>query len=179
MPINRWMDKEDMVHMCSTQAVYGWRILLRHRREWNWVICRDVDEPRAYHAEWSKSEREKQILYINAYMRRAFLLINKAKSPKFLWLLEASLVCLETDWNKWNKEMLRTAQLSYLKLIIKWRGFPGGISDKEPTWQGRRPKRCRFNPGFGNIPWWSSWQPTAVFLPGESHGQGSLAGYSP
>ena len=30
-------------------------------------------------------------------MQRAFLLINKAKSPKFLWLLEASLVCLETD----------------------------------------------------------------------------------
>ena len=27
------------------------------------------------------------------------------------------------------------------------------------------------------IPW--AWQPTPVFLPGESHGQRSLAGYSP
>ena len=29
------------------------------------------------------------------------------------------------------------------------------------------------------IPWRKKWQPTAVFLPGESHGQRSLAGYSP
>ena len=29
------------------------------------------------------------------------------------------------------------------------------------------------------IPWWRAWQPTSVLLPGESHGQRSLAGYSP
>ena len=29
------------------------------------------------------------------------------------------------------------------------------------------------------IPWRSTWQPTPVFLPGESPGQRSLAGYSP
>ena len=38
------------------------RVLLSHEKEWNWVICRDVDGPK----EWSKSEREKQILYISA-----------------------------------------------------------------------------------------------------------------
>ena len=27
------------------------------------------------------------------------------------------------------------------------------------------------------VPWRRSWQPTPVFLPGESHGQRSLAGY--
>ena len=32
------------------------------------VICRDVDGSRVYHTEWSKSEREKQISSINAYM---------------------------------------------------------------------------------------------------------------
>ena len=36
-----------------------------------------------------------------------------------------------------------------------------------------------FNPWVGNIPWRRKWQPTPVFLPGESHGQRSLAGYSP
>ena len=38
-------------------------------------------------------------------------------------------------------------------------------------------------PGFdswvGNIPCKRAWQPTPVFLPGEFHGQRSLAGYSP
>ena len=29
------------------------------------------------------------------------------------------------------------------------------------------------------IPWRRAWQPTPIFLPGESHGQRSLAGYSP
>ena len=40
-------------------------------------------------------------------------------------------------------------------------------------------RRLRFDPWVGTIPWWRAWQPTPVFLPGESHGQRSLAGYSP
>ena len=39
-------------------------------------------------------------------------------------------------------------------------------------------RRPRFDPWVGNIPWKRKWQPTPVFLPGESHGQRSLAGYS-
>ena len=34
-------------------------------------------------------------------------------------------------------------------------------------------------PGVGKIPWRRAWQPTPVFLLGESHGQRRLAGYSP
>ena len=34
-------------------------------------------------------------------------------------------------------------------------------------------------PWVGKIPWRTEWQLTPVFLPGESHGQRSLAGYSP
>ena len=59
------------------------------------------------------------------------------------------------------------------------RGFPGGARGKEPTCQCRRPKRHRLDPWVRKIPWRKEWQPTAVFLPGESHGQKSLAGYSP
>ena len=36
-----------------------------------------------------------------------------------------------------------------------------------------------FNPWVGNIPWRRKWQPTPVFLPGESHGRRSLVGYRP
>ena len=32
---------------------------------------------------------------------------------------------------------------------------------------------------FGKIPCRGEWQPSTVFLPGEFHGQRSLAGYSP
>ena len=43
-------------------------ILLSHKNECIWVSADEVDEPRAYSTEWSKSERERQISYINAYI---------------------------------------------------------------------------------------------------------------
>ena len=58
-------------------------------------------------------------------------------------------------------------------------GFPGATSGKEPTCQFRRCKRNRFDLWVGKMPWWRKWKPTPVFLPGESHGQGSLVGYGP
>ena len=36
---------------------------------------------------------------------------------------------------------------------------------------------CRVNPWIRKIPWRRAWQPTPVFLPGESHGQRSLVCY--
>ena len=36
-----------------------------------------------------------------------------------------------------------------------------------------------FNPWSGKMPWRRKWPPTPVFLPGKSHGQRSLVGYSP
>ena len=55
-------------------------------------------------------------------------------------------------------------------------GFPGSSAGKESACQCRRPE---FDPSVGKIPQRRKWQPTPVFLPGESHGQRSLAGYSP
>ena len=40
-------------------------------------------------------------------------------------------------------------------------------------------RRRRFDPWGGKIPWRRMWQPTPVFLPGETHAQNSLVGYSP
>ena len=54
-------------------------------------------------------------------------------------------------------------------------GFPGGSRSKEPACQHRRHE---FDPWVGKIPWRREWQPIPVFLPGESHGQRSLAGCS-
>ena len=51
------MDKEAVVYVHNG-------ILLSHKKEHIWVSTHEMDEPRAYHTEWSKSE--KQILYINA-----------------------------------------------------------------------------------------------------------------
>ena len=59
---------------------------------------------------------------------------------------------------------------------LPW-GFPGGSEGKVSVClQCRTPG---FDPPVGKIPWRRKWQPTLVLLPGEFHGQRSLAGYSP
>jgi len=40
-------------------------------------------------------------------------------------------------------------------------------------------RRHRFDLWVRKIPWRRKWQPTPVFLPGKSHRQRSLVGYSP
>ena len=65
------------------------------------------------------------------------------------------------------------------KAINVEEGFPGGVSGKEPVCQCRRHKRHGFDTWVGKIPWRRAWQATPIFLPRESHGQGTLAGYSP
>ena len=57
--------------------------------------------------------------------------------------------------------------------------LPVGTSGKEPACQCKRHKRCRLNPWVGEISWRRAWQSCPVFLPGESHGQKSMVGYSP
>ena len=74
-------------------------------------------------------------------------------------------------YNPWGhkesdtSEGLRTAQHLYS-------GLPWWLSGKESAWQCRRP-------WIRKIPWRRKWQPTPVFLPGKSHRQRSLVGYSP
>ena len=58
-------------------------------------------------------------------------------------------------------------------------GLPGEASDKEPACQCRRHKRHGFDPWVGKIPWRRAWQPTPIFLPGESHWQRILVSCSP
>ena len=62
--------------------------------------------------------------------------------------------------------------------IYTVRGLPQWLSGKESACSARH-RRCRFSPWGGKMPWRRAWQPTPVFLPGESHGQRSQAVYSP
>ena len=55
--------------------------------------------------------------------------------------------------------------------------LPWGLSCKESICQCRRHRGLI--PGSGRLPWKSKWQPTSLFLPGKSHEQRSLMGYSP
>ena len=70
-----------------------------------------------------------------------------------------------SSWGR--KESDTTVWLTHIHL--KRKGFSGSKSPKEAACQSRRHVR--------KMPWRSKGQPTPVFLPEESHGQRSLAGY--
>ena len=58
---------------------------------------------------------------------------------------------------------------------LEW-SFPGGSEVKTPACNAGDQGSI---PGLGRFLWRRKWQPTPVFLPGESHGWRSLVGYSP
>ena len=55
-------------------------------------------------------------------------------------------------------------------------GFPGISTGKESACNA---EDLGLIPWLRRFPWRRAWQPTSVFLPGESRGQRSLEGYSP
>ena len=64
----------------------------------------------------------------------------------------------------------------FFSLLI--RGFQRTVVKNLPAKLGNT-RNGGFNPWLVKIPWRRKWQPTRVFLPIKSHGQRSLAGYSP
>ena len=61
-------------------------------------------------------------------------------------------------------------------------GFLRGLAGKNPppnTGRHAGRRRCGFDPWVRKIPWRRKWQPTPIFLPGESHEQRRVMDYSP
>ena len=62
MSIDGWIDKEDVKHIHTG-------LLLSHKKEWSNAHGSNMDGPRDYHNKWSKSDKDRQILYDIVYMR--------------------------------------------------------------------------------------------------------------
>ena len=75
-------------------------------------------------------------------------------------------MCIPLHWNM-------------VKCLVDFPDCTSDLKKKKNPCQCRRLKRCGFSPWVGKIPWRRKWQLITVFLPGEFHGQKSLASYSP
>ena len=71
-------------------------------------------------------------------------------------------------------ECVSSQQSSRCLQFVKWVSW--WLCSKESAYQCRR---FRFHPQVRKISWIRKWQLIPVFLPGKSHGQKSVAGYSP
>ena len=79
--------------------------------------------------------------------------------------------------------------ISHISCLGRWVLLPLAPPGKphqksrQNRWLGGNESACqcrkqRFNSWVRKIPWRRKWQPTPAFLPGKSHSQKSLAGYS-
>ena len=77
------------------------------------------------------------------------------------------------------KHLLVTSHLCLqheMKVDVKYVWLQASlVSQQQRLCLWHRNRRCGFNPWVRKIPWRRTWQPTPVFLPGESHRQRSLA----
>ena len=83
----------------------------------------------------------------------------------------------------WREEPDRLQSMGSQRVRHDWtelnwtiQGLPWWLSGKGPTCQCRR---YGLDPWVEKIPWRRKWQPTSVYLPGESHEERSLVDYSP
>ena len=78
-----------------------------------------------------------------------------------------------------EKKFLFHKEKDKIEHTSKRMGFPGGLVVKKLPANEGDIRDAGSMPGLGRSPGGGARQTTAEFLPGESHGQRSLAGYSP
>ena len=104
--------------------------------------------------------------------------------------MEASFTVLRRNWSSWYLDLrLPGSKLLHNKFlllkpfyclsVVFCYSFSDGTVAKNPPVNAGYIMRCGFDTWVRKIPWRRAWQPTSVFLPGESHEQRSLVGYSP
>ena len=92
--------------------------------------------------------------------------IDQCFTECFIWITKAILVPI-SFWLFFQVLLRCNWHMSQTALVVK-----------NPPANARH-MRCGFSPWVRKILWRRAWLPTPVFLPGKSHGQKSLVGYSP
>ena len=119
----------------------------------------------AYCSSWGRKESDKTEQ------------LNWTELVRVLW----TIVCQQLGWPRWNGEFLEMQNLPNNKepekfnrpITIRTSLMAQTIKCLPTMWESWVQSWVR------KISWRRKWQPNPVFLPGESHGQRSLAGYSP
>ena len=112
-------------------------------------------------------------------------------SPKALYGLSSHLEETQTHWSRTTtskrlafvlnvRSIFRRQGSSHCGPPKRWYGLNSQLgllwwlSDEEPACQFRKPQEKWVPSQVREIPWRRKWQPTPVFLPGESHGHGGV-----
>ena len=130
------------------------------------------------------------VLGINAYYENMveFLCIYFLNAPFIMYsfIIKMSHVCVGHEYtNKLDMwSVLYTESTNFVLYVENTTVFIWKCQVLS-WWHSCKESFCRRHTGntysapVSRFPWRRKWQPTPVFLPGKSHGQRSLTGYSP
>ena len=152
----------------------------------------------------NRKKKKKELLFFN----RTQLLCGQGSSRCISWEHTANILILMalTSYQKPNRGQRCWPSVTQLpetppslqnhnlqkksphvpKFLVK-NNFPSPVNEQgPPSWLSGKESACSaadtgngFDPWVGQVPWRRAWRPAPVFLPGESHGQRGLAGYTP
>ena len=80
MYLDRWLGKEDVVHIYSG-------MLLNHKKRWGTHICTKVEGSWEYHAKWGQSDRKLGAIWFHSYVgykAESNKWTNKKNKQKFI-----------------------------------------------------------------------------------------------
>ena len=150
-----------------------------------WFFCTILDKEDAWNSHWTsnparsqqswKTQLHKSIKNSNAgkygsaeYFEGSLQLRQTPFFPCNCLDGKMSVIVLE----QWSRKQASKRKCNKAEMRL----FPNSSVVKVSTCQRRR---GTFDPWVGKVPCRAKRQPTPVLLPGESHGQKSLVGYSP
>ena len=172
----RWLDGiNDTMNMSLGRL----RELVLDREAWH-AAAHGVAKSQTWLSNWTELALKK-FTFKSLQMSTVFYTCENwffwvLKKNSFDWLLSKALRTeVEDSWKQ--------KQVSVRSLHCKWYStahcrLSRWLSGKESVCQCRRHRRFGFYLWVRKIAWRRKWQPTPVFLPGKSHGQRSLVGYS-
>ena len=130
------------------------RVLFSHKKECTTATNHNMDESGIHHAQWKKPDIKDHVLFDSIYMT-----CPKQANPQR---------------ERVDVEKAMAPHSSPLAWRSPWTEEPGGLQSKGSRRVGH--DWATSLSIFTFMHWRRKWQPTPVFLPGESQGRGSLVG---
>ena len=147
-------------------------------------IARDVDGPQSVEGlkkQAASPQSKREFFCLMAFKLNISFFLPFGPRMEYFWLSWVSRLPIHPAHLGICHEPIPYILILNLSIYVIYitRASQVALVIKNPSAEAGDIKRHRFDPWFGKILWRRAQQPTPVFLPGESHGQRSLVGYSP
>ena len=157
----------------SCDEIY--RHLWSFHAELMWARLRDYGETEKVRGGWEAAVLCRQTTWdVTKYEKLPVQLVHRFFSPFFLSFLSFSPLIYDNLLVIWVTEKAMAPHSSTLAWRIPWTEEPGGLQSMGSRRVGHAWATSLSL--FTFMHWRRKWQPTPVFLPGESQGRGSLVG---